>query len=70
MSTTQTDSTESGATEPVSTHDGFVTRHIGPSPSQIEVMLAAIGVSSLDELIDQALPASIRRPDRSSSLGR
>ncbi len=49
-----------GATEPVSTDDEFVARHIGPSPSQIEVMLATIGVASLDELIDQAVPASIR----------
>ncbi|HEX4981492.1 MAG TPA: glycine dehydrogenase (aminomethyl-transferring), partial [Ilumatobacteraceae bacterium] len=40
--------------------DEFVSRHIGPTPAQLEVMLAAIGVASLEELIDQAVPASIR----------
>ena len=49
-----------GTTETDSTDDEFIARHIGPSPSQIEQMLATIGVSSLDELIDQAVPASIR----------
>ena len=47
---------ELGATDPLSTDDEFVARHIGPSPSQVEHMLATIGVASLDELIDQAVP--------------
>jgi glycine dehydrogenase len=38
----------------------FADRHIGPSPSDVAIMLAALGVSSLDELLDQAVPASIR----------
>ncbi|MBC2834158.1 aminomethyl-transferring glycine dehydrogenase [Paragemmobacter straminiformis] len=36
-------------------------RHIGPSPSEMDEMLAAVGVSSLDELIDQTVPKSIRQ---------
>ncbi|PTE15725.1 aminomethyl-transferring glycine dehydrogenase [Pseudogemmobacter blasticus] len=36
-------------------------RHIGPSPAEMEDMLAAVGVRSLDELIDQTVPASIRQ---------
>ncbi|HET8619519.1 MAG TPA: aminomethyl-transferring glycine dehydrogenase [Acidimicrobiales bacterium] len=38
----------------------FADRHIGPSAADVEHMLAALGLSSLDELIDQAVPASIR----------
>ncbi len=36
-------------------------RHIGPSPDEMAEMLAAIGVSSLDELIDACVPNSIRQ---------
>ena len=39
----------------------FARRHIGPSPQDIQEMLAAVGVSSLDELISQAVPGSIRQ---------
>jgi glycine dehydrogenase len=35
-------------------------RHIGPSPEEMELMLNEIGASSLDELIDQTIPQSIR----------
>jgi glycine dehydrogenase len=38
----------------------FVPRHIGPSESETREMLAAIGVPSLDTLIDQTVPESIR----------
>ncbi len=38
----------------------FITRHNGPDKRDVEVMLKKIGVSSLDELIDQTLPDSIR----------
>ncbi|MBI4265054.1 MAG: aminomethyl-transferring glycine dehydrogenase [Acidobacteria bacterium] len=41
-------------------NDWFVRRHIGPSPEERDAMLAAIGVPSLDALIDEAIPASIR----------
>ena len=38
----------------------FADRHIGPSPADVEHMLATLGLLSLDELIDQAVPATIR----------
>lgn len=38
----------------------FASRHNGPAEDEIAAMLAAIGCKSLDELIDQAIPASIR----------
>jgi glycine dehydrogenase len=40
--------------------DWFAPRHIGPSPDERDRMLQTIGVSSLDALIDEAIPASIR----------
>ena len=39
----------------------FVRRHIGPSPAEVQEMLAVVGVASMDELIAQAVPASIRQ---------
>ncbi len=40
----------------------FDTRHIGPSIREEQDMLALLGVSSLDELISQTVPANIRLP--------
>jgi glycine dehydrogenase len=40
--------------------DHFAPRHIGPSPEDTNAMLAAVGAASLDALIDEAIPASIR----------
>lgn len=40
--------------------DKFVQRHIGPRDHEIGTMLEKVGVSSIDELIDQTVPASIR----------
>src|SRR5687767_12808588 len=42
--------------------DDFIRRHLGPSPDEISEMLRLLGVESLDELMDQAIPASIRLP--------
>ncbi|MCL3881140.1 aminomethyl-transferring glycine dehydrogenase [Marivita sp. GX14005] len=36
-------------------------RHIGPSPAEMADMLSALGVSSLDGLIDQTVPSAIRQ---------
>jgi glycine dehydrogenase len=36
-------------------------RHIGPSPSEMAEMLETVGVRTLDELIEQTIPASIRQ---------
>ncbi|MCX8089004.1 MAG: glycine dehydrogenase (aminomethyl-transferring), partial [Meiothermus ruber] len=41
----------------------FSRRHIGPTPADIEQMLQAVGVSSLEELIQQTVPASIREAE-------
>ncbi len=39
--------------------DDFVLRHIGPGPSDIAEMLKTVGASSLDQLIESTVPASI-----------
>ncbi len=36
-------------------------RHIGPSPAEMEAMLAALGVASLEALIDETVPDTIRQ---------
>jgi glycine dehydrogenase len=40
--------------------DTFLHRHIGPTPQDVALMLRTIGVSSVDELIDQTIPSAIR----------
>ncbi len=40
--------------------NSFENRHIGPSEQELSEMLQTIGVATLDELIDQTVPASIR----------
>ncbi len=40
--------------------EAFQSRHIGPSPADAEEMLKTIGASSLELLIDEAVPARIR----------
>jgi len=40
----------------------FEDRHNGPSSTQVDEMLKFLGVDSLDELIEQTVPAQIRRP--------
>ncbi|MFN3292820.1 MAG: aminomethyl-transferring glycine dehydrogenase [Gemmobacter sp.] len=36
-------------------------RHIGPSPAEMEEMLKAVGVPTLDALIDETIPSTIRQ---------
>jgi glycine dehydrogenase len=36
-------------------------RHIGPSPSEMDTMLTTVGSSSLEDLMDDTLPPSIRQ---------
>ena len=40
--------------------DTFAPRHIGPRGDDVAAMLKEVGASSLDALIDEAIPASIR----------
>jgi len=42
--------------------EAFQSRHIGPDSIERDGMLQAIGARSLDELIDQTIPARIRLP--------
>ncbi|HEY4613299.1 MAG TPA: glycine dehydrogenase (aminomethyl-transferring), partial [Bacteroidota bacterium] len=42
------------------TENDFQTRHIGPNEQETKAMLEAVGVQSLDQLIDETVPASIR----------
>lgn len=44
--------------------DNFVNRHIGPTSEEISEMLKVIGSDSLDKLIDETLPASIRLKEK------
>jgi glycine dehydrogenase len=44
----------------ISPEPAFLDRHIGPGPDDVQVMLRALDLPSLDALIDQALPAGIR----------
>ena len=41
----------------------FPTRHIGPDAEDVAAMCAALGVTSVDELVDQVVPEAIRRRD-------
>src|ERR671916_3494335 len=41
----------------------FTDRHIGPRPAELARMLATIGVESLDELAQLALPRTLGAPD-------
>ena len=48
----------------------FAARHIGPTPQEISQMLAAVGAGSLDALMSETVPASIRQQQPLSSMGR
>ena len=38
----------------------FVARHVGPTPSDRDAMLAVVGATGLDDLLDRVVPADIR----------
>ncbi len=40
--------------------DGFVSRHVAPSETEIAAMLREVGAASLDDLAAKAVPAAIR----------
>ena len=40
--------------------DKFVNRHIGPTVEDLNQMAQACGANSMDDLIDQTVPSSIR----------
>ncbi len=42
----------------------FVNRHIGPDENEVKEMLKTIGISSLDKLIEETVPAKIRLKEK------
>ena len=44
----------------IESETGFSSRHIGPRPHDVQQMLGSMGFGSLDELVDQTIPESIR----------
>ena len=42
----------------------FSTRHIGLNQHDVTTMLATLGTSSVPELLDEVIPANIRRADQ------
>jgi len=49
--------------------DTFVRRHIGPSPEEVRQMLDELGLDSLEALVRETVPASIRLRGRLSLEG-
>ena len=43
--------------------DDFATRHIGPTPQDVDAMLEVVGVPTLQDLLDRTIPASIRHDE-------
>ena len=50
---------DTGRQSPLDAGLPFARRHIGPSPEDQAKMLAVLGYSSLDELVDAAVPSSV-----------
>ena len=40
--------------------DPFVARHVAPDEREVKEMLGTLGLSSLDALVDETIPAAIR----------
>ena len=55
--------TETRPLDAIEMRDDFASRHIGPTPRDIEAMLEVIGVPTLDDLLDRTVPASIRHDE-------
>ncbi|RUR27300.1 glycine dehydrogenase (aminomethyl-transferring) [Vreelandella andesensis] len=41
-------------------HDGFIKRHNGPSPADVDTMLKALNMQRMEDLIEQTVPSDIR----------
>ncbi|GHV66561.1 hypothetical protein FACS1894199_10230 [Bacteroidia bacterium] len=50
--------------------DKFINRHIGPRAEDIQEMLKTMGLHSLDELIEQTIPRSIRLKKELNLIGQ
>src|SRR5699024_12246743 len=54
---------------PAFDHDSFVHRHVGTDASAQRHMLDTLGLESLDELIERAVPSTILRgPDAGTAV--
>lgn len=56
--------TDSTLLDLLSDNNEFATRHNGPDKNQQQVMLDTIGLQSIDQLIEQTVPAAIRLPEK------
>ena len=52
------------ASAPSTPQAAFSTRHIGLNQHDVTTMLSALGTSSVPELLDEVIPANIRRDDQ------
>ncbi len=57
---TQTSPDTRSSLDDLAAHDSFIGRHVGPDADEIAAMLDVVGVASMEELVDRALPDSIR----------
>jgi glycine dehydrogenase len=44
--------------------NSFAYRHIGPKAVDVDQMLTTIGIDSIDTLIDQTVPSTIRSAEK------
>lgn len=61
MSTAALDKAETTLKELLMCTDNFIPRHLGPSPQDVQEMCKTIGVKDLTDLIEQTIPAEVRR---------
>jgi glycine dehydrogenase len=54
--------TAAATAEAASRETAFASRHIGPSPADVQSMLETIGLDSIDQLIAETVPGSILAP--------
>ena len=55
--------TETRPLDALEMRDDFASRHIGPTPNDVESMLEVIGVPAIQDLLDRTVPASIRHDE-------
>ena len=55
---------EAGATAGATPQAAFSTRHIGLNQHDVTTMLSTLGITSVLELLDEVIPANIRRSDQ------
>ena len=55
--------TETRPLDALEMRDDFASRHIGPTPNDVESMLEVIGVPTIRDLLDRTVPASIRHDE-------